>query len=330
MNLNTLSIPFFGNWVDILFLVIVCYFVFTNNGVITTTLEILSLFLSIILSLKFYPFVSVFLAQYIGITKGFANALGFIIVWVVTEAIFYIGVHLLNKKIPSHFYHNKWNYYLGFIPGAIYGIIFFTFIVTLLMALPVRGNLKKVVLDSKTGPVFIMYSSQFEGSFQNVFNDAVAESLNFLTIKQGSDEKVNLGFNLTQKDLNIDTKSEKEMLNLINHERVSRGGTALTFDEASTHVAEQYAKEMFLNGFFSHESQIDSSTPAKRLDRNNIPYIIMGENLAYAPTLEIAHNGLMNSKGHRENILSPEFNKVGIGVIDGGIYGKMFVQEFTN
>jgi uncharacterized protein YkwD len=38
----------------------------------------------------------------------------------------------------------------------------------------------------------------------------------------------------------------------------------------------------------------------------------------------------MNSPGHKANILSISFGKVGIGVIDGGIYGEMFCQEFTN
>jgi len=38
----------------------------------------------------------------------------------------------------------------------------------------------------------------------------------------------------------------------------------------------------------------------------------------------------MQSPGHRDNILSSDFSKVGIGVIDGGRYGKMFVQVFTD
>ncbi|KKR88441.1 MAG: SCP-like protein extracellular [Candidatus Gottesmanbacteria bacterium GW2011_GWA2_41_12] len=59
-------------------------------------------------------------------------------------------------------------------------------------------------------------------------------------------------------------------------------------------------------------------------------YTEAGENLAFAPNVNIAHAGLMNSPGHRANILSPDFGKVGIGVIDGGIYGEMFVQKFTD
>ncbi len=38
----------------------------------------------------------------------------------------------------------------------------------------------------------------------------------------------------------------------------------------------------------------------------------------------------MNSQGHKENILEVKFKKVGIGVIDNGYYGKMFVQVFSD
>ena len=36
----------------------------------------------------------------------------------------------------------------------------------------------------------------------------------------------------------------------------------------------------------------------------------------------------MDSLGHRENILRPEFTRIGIGVINAGTYGRMFTQLF--
>ncbi|MCM2675074.1 CAP domain-containing protein [Alkalicoccobacillus plakortidis] len=45
-------------------------------------------------------------------------------------------------------------------------------------------------------------------------------------------------------------------------------------------------------------------------------------------TVEAAHQALMNSQGHRENILKADYTNVGIGIVDGGPYGKMFVQMF--
>jgi uncharacterized protein YkwD len=61
-----------------------------------------------------------------------------------------------------------------------------------------------------------------------------------------------------------------------------------------------------------------------------VEYRTAGENLALAPTLHIAHNGLMNSPGHRANILHPQFGRVGIGIMDGGLRGLMVTQNFRN
>jgi uncharacterized protein YkwD len=55
-----------------------------------------------------------------------------------------------------------------------------------------------------------------------------------------------------------------------------------------------------------------------------------GENLALAQTLQIAHTNLMNSPGHRANIMNPAFGRVGIGIQDGGFYGLMISQEFRD
>ena len=52
--------------------------------------------------------------------------------------------------------------------------------------------------------------------------------------------------------------------------------------------------------------------------------------LALARTLDMAHTGLMNSPGHRANILNPAFGRVGIGILDGGRHGLMVTQTFRN
>jgi uncharacterized protein YkwD len=62
----------------------------------------------------------------------------------------------------------------------------------------------------------------------------------------------------------------------------------------------------------------------------NVRFATAGENLALAPTIPVAHNGLMNSPGHRANILRREFGRVGIGVMDAGMRGLMISQEFRN
>jgi uncharacterized protein YkwD len=222
------------------------------------------------------------------------------------------------------------NLLLGYALGAVRGALLFLFFVSLAFALPVRGQLKQAILDSHSGPPFVSLSRHVEGQIKNVFGGAIQESLNFLTIKPGSDANYDLGFKTQEKQLAPDPQSEAVMLELVNKERVSRGFAPLTIDPRLTEVARAYAKEMFEHGFFSHTSQVDGSTPAERVERAGITYEIVGENLAFAPDVYIAHQGLMNSEGHRKNILYPDFRHVGIGVIDGGVYGRMFVQEFKD
>ena len=84
---------------------------------------------------------------------------------------------------------------------------------------------------------------------------------------------------------------------------------------------------MFRLKYFGHISPVTGS-PFDRLKAAGIEYIRAGENLAYAQSVNIAHQGLMNSEAHRENILKPEYTKLGIGVMSAGLYGRMFAQLF--
>ena len=119
------------------------------------------------------------------------------------------------------------------------------------------------------------------------------------------------------------------MLELINQARRQAGLPILTADPALRAVARQHGEEMFRQGYFSHYSPATGS-PADRVRAAGIGFGVMGENLAYAPSLDIAHQGLMESPGHRANILSPSFHRLGIGVIRSDFRGKMYVQEFRD
>jgi uncharacterized protein YkwD len=100
-------------------------------------------------------------------------------------------------------------------------------------------------------------------------------------------------------------------------------------NEKARTVARKYAAKMLADGYFSHVD-MKGNTPYIRLREGNVVFDAAGENLAFAPTVQLAHQGLMNSKGHRDNILSPYFHQVGIGVVDAGTYGLMIVEDFTD
>jgi uncharacterized protein YkwD len=119
------------------------------------------------------------------------------------------------------------------------------------------------------------------------------------------------------------------MLELINQERTRAGLRLLVADQSIRPVARAHSLEMFQLDYFSHTSPTAGS-PFDRMKAGGIGYLAAGENLAFAPNVEIAHQGLMNSPGHRANILRAEFGRVGIGVIRSQFQGSMFTQNFTN
>ena len=119
------------------------------------------------------------------------------------------------------------------------------------------------------------------------------------------------------------------MLELVNQERASRGLKPLEPDPEMTEVARRHSADMFRRGYFSHYTP-EGKDPFERMRESDVRFRTAGENLALAPTLRQAHTGLMNSPGHRANILRPQFGRVGIGILDGGRRGLMVTQKFRN
>ena len=128
-------------------------------------------------------------------------------------------------------------------------------------------------------------------------------------------------------ELEADPGAASEIFELLNRARVDAGEDPLAWSPALTRVGAGHAAEMYLEGYFSHVSG-ETGTVGDRLEAAGIPFVLAGENLALAATPGQVHEGLMDSPGHRENILRPEFRRVGIAVVSGTL-GLMTVQVFT-
>lgn len=124
------------------------------------------------------------------------------------------------------------------------------------------------------------------------------------------------------------TAEEQQMLNLVNGERAKAGLGALKADLTLTKVARLKSQDMINRNYFSHQSPTYGS-PFDMMKSFGVTYNTAGENLAGNSTVSAAHTALMNSAGHRANILKSSFTHVGIGIIKGGQYGMMFTQMFV-
>jgi len=127
----------------------------------------------------------------------------------------------------------------------------------------------------------------------------------------------------------IDEAAEDMMLEMINEERKKAGVSVLEKDSSLRAIARLHSEDMFQRGYFSHVTP-EQKTLADRLKDGGVKYIFSGENLALAPDVGSAMKGLMNSEGHKKNILSDEYAKVGIGALDGRQFGIIFTQNFSN
>jgi uncharacterized protein YkwD len=317
--------------VDLLIVLIVAFSAYagTKRGAVLIGLELISFVAATAVALLGYHSVGLWYKS-LGLNLALANIAAFSSLWVLAEITcalvirFAILHHLTRNLQTSRF--NK-------IGGAALNAAKFTFIVMLsliaIVGLPISSGAKEPITSSYIARQLLSSSTTVQNWMSSGLGGDLNNSLNFFTVSSApeSTEHINLGFTTTK--VTVDAANEDAMLKLLNQERTSRGLSALTLNPQARIVARSYSARMFAEGFFSHVDP-DGKNPFDRLRAAGVQFGSAGENLALTPTLELAHQGLMNSPGHRANILSEHYHKVGIGIMNGGPHGLMVTQAFTD
>jgi len=122
-----------------------------------------------------------------------------------------------------------------------------------------------------------------------------------------------------------------EVLNLTNQKRAENGLGPLRLDPTLSQAAAGKAQDMFNNGYWAHISP-GGATPWDFIVGSGYHYVYAGENLAKdfmdsRGTVE----AWMASPTHRDNILNPKYQDVGLAVVNGklnGIETTLVVQMF--
>ena len=106
---------------------------------------------------------------------------------------------------------------------------------------------------------------------------------------------------------------EQEVIRLVNVERSKNGLQPLKENWELSRVARYKSADMANNAYFSHTSPTYGS-PFNMIKNFGIKYSSAGENIAYGQkTAAEVMNGWMNSSGHRQNILNPNYTQIGVG-----------------
>ena len=216
---------------------------------------------------------------------------------------------------------------LGLLPGVVKGILFAALALLPFVAFPIAPTVSAEIERSPIASALASQASSLAPQLADRLGPDLGQGLSFLTPPQ-TEEGFKVNFNPTGT-LTPDPSAEMQMFALVNQERQKAGVRPLTFDDRLRDVGRAHSEEMFRMGYFSHTSPV-SGSPFDRMRAAGIPFLIAGENIAYAQTVDIAHQALMNSPGHRANILQPQFGRGGIGIIRSQLRGLMISQEFTN
>ncbi len=316
------------NWVDLVLVLIVLLAIWGGwqRGFILGTLDLVNWIGSVILGFLFYPYLANFLKLVFPSLGAWLLPLSFFLTIILARIL----IGLVTSRIAwatNGVHGNGINRFLGIVPGFIVGIIYATIISALLLALPLWDDITNSTRNSRIANKLSTEVEWVNEKLSPVFDKAIRQTINNLTIHPASNETVKLPFRDSHPAVRPDL--ETQMLQLVNEERTKRGLSPLKPDPELTEVARAHSRDMFARGYFAHFTP-EGKSPFDRMNEAHVQYATAGENLALAHSLSIAHNGLMNSPGHRANILSPSFGHVGIGILDGGFYGLMVSQEFRN
>jgi uncharacterized protein YkwD len=127
-------------------------------------------------------------------------------------------------------------------------------------------------------------------------------------------------------------ESERELFELLNHERVANHLPELKWDDALFKAAREHALRMLDLDEIEHQLPGEPGLE-ERLAASGARFTFIAENIALGRNASTIHSGWMDSPGHRANILRARATSVGIAVVRGtaGLYAVQdFSQAFGN
>ena len=317
------------NYVDLILILIISISAYAGwrHGFIFSLAELINWTGSLAVGFMIYPYLSAFFTKVFETESFWTTPLLFIASIILARLLLGVILDNLLKSVPASAHNQTANKLFGIVPGTANGLIFAALLSIVISGIPLGNNFSEEAQNSSLAFNLTSHTRWIENKARPVFRDMVNESGAIFTIHPETNKLIKLPFKLNTSQARPDL--EARMLVLINHERAERKLKPLKADPLLRQVSREHSIDMFRRGYFSHHTP-EGSDPFDRIRKANISFMIAGENLALSPDLKTAHSGLMESPGHKANILHRDFGRVGIGIIDGGVNGIMVTQNFRN
>lgn len=247
---------------------------------------------------------------------GVLLVLNLIVAWTVTP-------HLVSLRVlpPIRFADNGF----GIIPGVVYGLLFGAMMILTLGLVSIGDSVDEALAESDLAK---RLRSGATLATTRIASRTGMDLADFTYVVVPEDDTSYRVPPTGESSLDAVEADEAEIIDLVNQERLERGLNALALDPSLVPVARSHSEEMLELGYFSHVSP-NTGTLGDRLREADIEYTSAGENLAYAPNISVAHRGLMQSDGHRANILDSSYERIGVGVLSAPDGTIMVTQLFA-
>ncbi|UEX89246.1 CAP-associated domain-containing protein [Staphylococcus ratti] len=226
-------------------------------------------------------------------------------------------------------YHNDFNHFVlvSYIDGKVHGLFSNQNTITSKSGIKyntpkdvVRHRLGKPLEGIQKGNTLYRQNNEAYDVFEkdNIYTTAFYDihRKNHLTallqVSKTMENRLNGQYAAPSK--NLANSYEKLDYYLVNATRVQNGLEPLNYSESLANTARKHSKDMAMQQYFEH-TNLKGESPFDRIKKDGHHYSTAAENLAYGQQSPIfAHQGLMNSAGHRKNILHPNVTTLGVGV----------------
>ena len=185
------------NPIDIALVILIILSVLNGyrRGFVHGVFDLAGWMLSLVAALRYYQPVAQWIGPRINLwSEVWDQPIAFVLVaLLVGMTVQAIGIWLL-MQLPSDLKERQTNRLFGVIPGFINGVIVVAILSALLLAIPLTESLSERTRDSVLVNRLAVYAEQLEGQLRPVFGEAIARTLNLLTIRPDSNERVTLPF----------------------------------------------------------------------------------------------------------------------------------------
>ncbi len=126
-----------------------------------------------------------------------------------------------------------------------------------------------------------------------------------------------------------DSSFECQVFELVNQERIDNGLNPVTYNATLAESAMIHAMDLSMCDYFAHDS-LDGTTFFERCAANGYSGTCTGENIGGGQTSpQSVFDAWMASPGHRDNILYPHHDELGVAYYEGsGTYGRYWLKHF--